>query len=455
MAGWLDRVVAGSVDRVIIQAPPQHGKSRLASVGLPTVWMGHHPDQPIIMASYGSSLSTKHSREVQEAVDSPAFREVFGDGIELHPKQRSVFDWRLRGRRGGLVASGVGGAITGRGALLGIIDDPFKNWQEAYSARIRDNVWTWYESTFLTRIWERGRVVIMTTRWHEDDLVGRLLKAEPDRWVVLNYPALNEDDKGKALAELPGWRPDSLGRRPGEALAPSRFSREYLERRRDAMGPLVWAALFQQRPTTGTGGVFPTEKLGIIDVLDESKVARRVRAWDLATTPEGTAPDPDYTVGVYMVELTEGPCRWAVVDVQRGRWSSTGVDSTVVRTAQRDGRGVHVRFEEEPGSAGRARVDSLTRALAGFAVSRNRPTGSKLVRALPMASQMGAGHVAIVRAPWNHAFIAELRGDDSGHDDQVDAACAAFEYLAGGSTPVAVGRMTVEEDPLTRVERFV
>jgi len=401
--------------------------------------MGRHPDAPAIMCSYGATLATKHSREVQEAVASREFSEVFGAGIGLHPKQRSVYDWRLQGRRGGLVASGVGGAITGRGALLGIVDDPFKNWQEAYSKRIRDSVWSWWESTFLTRIWERGRIVIMTTRWHEDDLVGRLLAREPDRWHVLNYPAINEDDQ---VYQLKGAQPDSLGRSPGEALAPSRFSREYLEERRRTLGHLVWAALYQQRPTADTGGVFKTEMLGVVEGIDERFLGRRVRAWDLATTPEGAAPDPDYTVGVYLAELIGHQYAWAIVDVRRGQWSSAGVDAQVLGTAKLDGHGVHIRFEEEPGSAGRGRVDALTRQLAGYVVARNRPTGSKLTRALPFAAQVEAGAVCMVRGPWNHELVAELdafRGDDTGHDDQVDATCSGFEYLTANATPAAAG----------------
>ncbi len=241
IARHLEAVLRGDIKRLLISAPPQTGKSELVSVRFPAFWLAHRPDDPVILCSYGSSLAHSLAWEARNVVDSPAFRSLFR--VRVSQTSRAKERWRLHGRKGGMVAAGVGGPITGHGAMLGIIDDPFKDWQEAMSPTTRERVWNWYRSTFRTRIWEGGAIVIVQTRWVEDDLVGRLLSSEQEDWVMLRLPALAETPEERAeAARILGVEPepcDPLLRRPGEPLCPGRFSKETLEAIREDVGSYV------------------------------------------------------------------------------------------------------------------------------------------------------------------------------------------------------------------------
>ena len=192
VAGTLDRVVAGEIDRLMIFAPPQSGKSQLTSVHLPAYWLGRRPDDPVIITSYGSNLAEGKSRDARNLVESPEYRRVFEDVITAQDS-RAVNEWNLAApHRGRVIAAGVGGPVTGFGAKLGIIDDPHANWEQAQSLTMRNRVWDWWKGTFRTRIWEGGAVVLVMTRWHADDLAGRLLSDQANLWTVLRRPALAE-----------------------------------------------------------------------------------------------------------------------------------------------------------------------------------------------------------------------------------------------------------------------
>jgi len=263
----------------MIFAPPQHGKSELASVRLPAFWLGHRPNEPVILASYGASLAENKSRQAREIVESAEYQELF-PGITTRRDSRAVNHWQLAApHRGSMLAVGVGGPITGHGAMLGIIDDPFENWEQAQSQTIRDKVWEWWRTTFRTRIWEGGAIVLIMTRWHEDDLAGRLLQEQADRWVVLRLPALaetqEERDENDRRLGLPTGQPDPLGREPGEPLCPKRFSRSALEELRRDVGPVAWAAEYQGVPRAPEGNRFKRHWFPIVDAAPA--MARRVR----------------------------------------------------------------------------------------------------------------------------------------------------------------------------------
>lgn len=427
----LDKVISGEITKLIIQSPPQHGKSRMVQE-LCSAWLGHHPELPVITTSYSASLAVRNSRHVRAAVRDEMFRATFGD-VQVDPERGASNNWGLLGRAGGVIAAGVGGPVTGHGAGLAVVDDPIKNAAEAYSLTLRDSVWEWWESTLLTRVWEGGRVVVIMTRWHPDDLVGRILERQPEGWLVLNYPAINEDD----LLALPeagrprGLLPDALGRQPGEALAPGRFSRDHLLGVREAVGSVVWASLYQQRPVPLEGGVLRVDKLDIVDA--PPPCTRVVRAWDFAATPEGASSDPDYTAGVLMGKTTAG--RFVILDVVHGRLSPSQVEATLARTAQVDGQRVPIYMEVEPGSAGVALQAHYARLLAGWSVWGARATGPQLARVLPLAAQIEAGNVQVVRGPWLRSMLEEMRaykGDGGTHDDITVAAALAFSKLTTG-----------------------
>lgn len=431
LAAELEAVLRGEVTRLMVFAPPQHGKSELVSIRFPAWWLGRRPEDPVILASYAASLAERHSAEARAVVQSAAFAEELFPGLSPRQDSRSKRLWRLAGHRGGMLAVGVGGPITGHGAALGIIDDPFENWEQAQSATVRDRVWDWWRGTFRTRIWEEGSIILVMTRWHEDDLAGRLLSDQGDRWRVLRFPALAEDqaerDEGARLLGLPAGEPDFLGRAPGEALCPQRFSVEALAEIRRDVGSQVWSAEYQGLPRPLEGALFRRAWFGVVSAAPAGaalSTMARVRYWDKAASPGGG----DYTVGV-LLGVCDG--RYTVLDVVRGQWSSHEREQVIRRTAEQDGAGVEIWLEQEPGSAGKDSAAATLRALSGFNVHAAPVTGDKVTRALPFAAQAEAGNVALLRAAWNAAYLDELCAFPSGaHDDQVDASSGAFNRLA-------------------------
>ncbi|GAB4514050.1 MAG: phage terminase large subunit [Anaerolineae bacterium] len=431
IARCLDRVVRGEIRRLMIFAPPQHGKSELASVRLPAFWLGRRPDHPVILASYAASLAYSKSRQARGIVESAEYARLF-PGVATRQDSRAVDHWELAPpHRGGMLAAGVGGPITGHGAMLGIIDDPFENWEQAQSQTIRDRVWEWWRTTFRTRIWEDGAIILIMTRWHEDDLAGRLLQEQADRWTVLRLPALaetqEERDENNRRLGLPTGQPDPLGRQPGEPLCPGRFSREALEEIRRDVGPMAWAAEYQGAPRAPEGNRFKRHWFPIVDAAPAQ--ARRVRYWDKAATAGGGA----YTSGVLMAEAGG---IYYVEDVVRGQWSAWQREQVIRQTAeldrQRYGNTVQIWIEQEPGSGGKESAENTIRNLAGFPVFADRPTGDKDVRLEPFAAQAEAGNVRLVRGAWNGAYIEELCAiPNSPYRDQADATAGAFNKLTG------------------------
>lgn len=228
----LEAVERGEIDRLMIFMPPRHGKSELASKRFPAWCLGRNPTRQIIAASYNSDLANDFGRNVRNIVDEPEFTEVF-PSVSLAPDSHAANRMNTN-HAGAYVAAGVGTAVTGRGAHIALIDDPFKDREEADSERRRDIVWDWYRSTLFTRLMPGGAIVLIQTRWHEDDLAGRLLEAESD-WEVLELPAL--DKQGKAL--WPEW-----------------YDEQALERIKNTIGPREWSALYQQRPQPDEGTFF-------------------------------------------------------------------------------------------------------------------------------------------------------------------------------------------------------
>ena len=266
IADKLEAVERGELDRLMIFMPPRHGKSELASKRFPAWCLGRDPKRQIIAASYNSDLASDFGRNVRNIVGSPEFTEVF-NGVSLATDSAAAN--RMNTNKGGAyVAAGVGTAITGRGANIALIDDPLKDREEADSERRRDLVWDWYRSTLFTRLMPNGAVVLIQTRWHEDDLAGRLLEAEGDQWEVLDLPAISKDN---------------------EALWPEWYPLPVLERIKATIGPREWSALYQQQPQPDEGTYFQRDWFKTWDKLPE---LRYYGTSDYAVTDGGG----DYTV---------------------------------------------------------------------------------------------------------------------------------------------------------------
>ncbi len=403
-------VLGRRADRVLVAMPPGSAKSTYASVIFPAWFLLRRPGARVIAACHTEGLAAHFGRQVRALM---AEHGPTASGARLARDNRAAARFATEAG-GGYFGVGVRGPLAGRRAELIIIDDPVKSWAEADSAVSRDALWNWYRADLTTRLAPGGRIILVMTRWHEDDLAGRLLAGGEEAWRTLALPALAGPD-------------DPLRRAPDAPLSPEAEDRAALLRRRTALGARAWAALYQQAPRSDTQALF---QVGRIAVLDDDPACRRVvRAWDLAATAPGESRDPDWTAGIKLGRLEGGGA--AVLDVLRLRAGPGEVADAIVQTAKLDGHAVAIGLPQDPGQAGKQQVAWLTGQLAGFRVQASPETGSKLTRAGPAAALVEAGQVAMLRGSWNRAFLDELREFPGGRkDDQVDALSRALAMLA-------------------------
>lgn len=288
IARKLEAVERGEIKRLMIFMPPRHGKSMLASEFFPAWYMGRNPDHYVVAATYGQDLADDFGRKVKAQIEDPAYQAIF-PGVKLLDNSRSVRRFHVEGEEGGYehttkqngayYAVGVIGPLTGRGAHLLLIDDPVKDRKTADSEVFRRRIRDWYTSTAYTRLMPGGRIVVIQTRWHEDDLSGWLLSSHAhEGWDVLNLPALDD----------------------GVALWPEQYPAETLGKIKLAVGPRDWSALYQQQPAPDTGDYFKREWFDYYDTAPSN--LQIYGASDYAITAKGG----DYTVhGVFGVDRND------------------------------------------------------------------------------------------------------------------------------------------------------
>lgn len=402
----LARLEQGATDRLMVLMPPGSAKSTYASAIFPAWWLLRRGRSNVVAACHTESLAAHFGRRVRLLLAGQGAAE---SALARDDRAATRFATRTGGS---YFATGVRGPLMGRRADLIVIDDPIKSQAEADSAQMRDALWDWYRADLTTRLSPGGRIALVMTRWHEDDIAGRLL-AGGDTWRVLRLPAIAEaDDPYRA---------------PGEALWPEWEGLAALERRRQTVGPRAWAALYQQRPQSDLDALFKAGRIGVLD--SEPACRRTVRAWDLAATAASEGRDPDWTVGLKLARTEAGG--YAVLDVLRLRGGPLEVAAAIEQTAKLDGRGVPIGLPQDPGQAGKQQIAFLTQRLAGFRVVASPESGSKLHRAGAAAAAVEAGQLAVLRGAWNRAFLDELRDFPGGRkDDQVDALARAVAMLA-------------------------
>ena len=412
----LEAVAHTESDRLIVLMPPGAAKSTYTSVIFPAWWFAQYPSSSVIAASHTAGLAELFSRQVRGLIteDGSAL------GTMLLANHRSARNWRLS-TGGQYFATGLRGPIAGRRADLIVIDDPVKSRAEADNAGARELAWNWYRFDLVTRLTPGGRVVLVMTRWHEDDLGGRLLAQNTGEWRVVRLSALSETN-------------DPLTRSLGAPLWPEWEDVPALLRKRESVGARAWSALFQQSPQPLEGGLFKADRVVFLDLAPDLQSSHPVRAWDLAATSKADDNDPDWTVGLKLYRDPGG--RFVVLDVVRLRASPWQVEELLVNTARRDGPNVQVALPQDPGSAGKVVASNYAAKLAGFHVTVSTETGSKITRATPVAAQLEAGNLAVVKADWNFALLEEMRDFPYGRkDDQVDALSRGFERLIGQGIP--------------------
>ena len=387
---------------LMISMPPRHMKSTIGAECLPAWWLSRHPQGEVIIASYNQTQARKMSRACRQRFDSEMHRMIFGTAsFSIDAADEFQLAGKFNGRPS-LIAAGVGSGLTGSGGDLIIIDDPVKDMEEADSETMRDKVYDWYTSVASTRLSPGGHIILIMTRWHHDDLAGRILNDDAENWQVLNLPAIDAE---------------------GNALWPERFPVNDLESKRAAMGSRVFEALYQGRPTPLEGGIFKRDWFRFGGRLPSDVV--RCRYWDKAATHD----DGDWTVGCLM-SMQDG--RYCIEDIVRLQGSPYEVQQTIRQTAERDGPEVRIRMEQEPGSSGVDVIDFYSRnILTGYDFRPDKVTGNKELRAGPMAAAMECGNLHMVRASWNRDLMDEMLEFPLGqHDDQVDACSGAFRELS-------------------------
>ena len=436
-----DDVAKGLSPRLMILMPPRHGKSELASRMFPAWHLGRQPDHEIIACSYNVSLAMSFSRKVKEVLHDPSYQSVFD--TRLHPDFQANEEWGINGTRGGYVAAGVGGGITGKGAHILLIDDPIKNAEEADSADVREKLWDWYGSTAYTRLAPGGGVLVIQTWWHDDDLAGRLQSAmaddpEADQFELVKYPAIAEHDEyldeetDMIVDECPAH--GRFIRAKGDPLHPERYDLVKLQRIKKTIPPRFWAALYQQNPVPDDGAYFLKEHFRRAG-LPQLKRSNVYVAFDFAISEK---KQNDYTVGV--VGLQDEDDVLHVADMVRYK-SGDGmfiVESILNLCQKWYSPGLVVGFED--GQIYRAIESLLKKRMRerGFypSIMVLKPITDKMARARPLQGRMQQGMVSFTdQGDWYDGARAEMLRFPAGvHDDQVDA-IAWMTTMAVGREP--------------------
>ena len=407
---------AGKRPKLAMMAPPQHGKSAAVTDFISFV-AGNLPDSNIIFGSYSDDLGTRTNLEIQRLMKSERYLDIFGKvkigqgGWQCNTSLIEFPDYRGTFRN-----TTVMSGITGFGLQLGVIDDPVKGRVEANSKAIRERTWNWYTDDFFSRFAASAGQIMIMTRWHVDDLLGRILEKSPDGWRVLRWPAvaLHDDEY----------------RKKGEALFPEFKPLDFLLERQRLYSKSSWESLYQQTPITIGGGMFPIEKLTTRSYLDKEMISATVRYWDKAGTADGGA----YTSGVMMHKMKDGT--YVVAHVARGQWAALEREQRIKFWSQNDkantptGVPYTVWVEQEPGSGGKESAEATIRMLAGYSVYADKVTGDKVTRADPFAAQVQGGNVTLLAGPWQFDYLDEMEGwPNSKFMDQGDASAGAFSKV--------------------------
>lgn len=424
----LQGVSEGRIRNLLINIPPGHAKSLLVAVFWPAWIWTRNPAWRGLFASYALELAIRDSVRCRDLIQSPWYRETFEPPWELKGDQnvKSFFENTATGFRKCL---SVGSSATGfRGDAI-VCDDPL-NAQDALSDIERARAQQWWDVTMSSRLndMRAGSKVVIMQRLHHQDLAGVLI--ERGGYEHLRLPSEFEADSAAETAI--GWRDPRT--EEGEPLFPGRFPAEVLDQAKKDLGPDHYAAQHQQRPTPREGSFFQRSWFEVIDAAPAAPTLKWVRAWDRAAT-EGAG---DWTVGV---KIGRHAGIYYVADVKRFRHGPGQRDKVIRQTAVLDGPECRQLGEQEPGSAGVDQAAAFVRLLAGFPVSVQPSSGSKMVRADPFASQAKAGNVKLIKGDWNAAYLDELCQFPLGqHDDQVDGSSLGCNHLArgGGKEPIVV-----------------
>jgi predicted phage terminase large subunit-like protein len=440
---------------LIIEMPPQHGKTTMVSQLFPSWLLGKRPDSRIILTSYAAELAQDSSRLVRNIITSGRYAAVFGETsvveapVQISDDSFSKQAWNLgEPHRGGLLATGVGGGTTGKPADLIVVDDPFKNQEEASNPVERKKKLKWMTSSVLTRTRKRTAIVMIHTRWNREDLIGEMIKStqvDPKArpWKIISLPAFPLEAKEYAInldeqirSKLEGlFKPfeDPLGRVPGSRtpLWAEEFPVETLEQIKatlEATGQAGdWHALYMQQPRPEDGVFFGANDFRIIPRAPED--LHWVRYIDLAISEKKTA---DFNATVAEALDEEGNLYLRDMLREQGWTKFKGQLKALMLSPEE--RGTDWALEDVAFQALAFQELMRDKDLANVAIRETKPNGDKVTRARPLQTRAKAGKVFLIQGNWNQAFIVEaLDFPNGGHDDQVDTASGGLDLLAGSN----------------------
>jgi predicted phage terminase large subunit-like protein len=426
MADAFNRIADGTLKRLIVNMPPRHTKSEFSSYLLPAFIMGRKPKTKIIQATHTGELAVRFGRKVRNLMDGEAYRQVYPE-VALRADSKAAGRWDTD-HGGEYFAVGVGGAMTGRGADLLIIDDPHSE-QDAMSELAMENAWDWYTSGPRQRLQPGGSIVIVMTRWNTKDLTARLVKAQSshkaDRWEIIEFPAV-----------LPSGNP----------LWPSFWKLEELLAVKASLSPQKWQAQWQQQPTNDEGAILKRDWWKVWPSDEAPPVEYIIQSYDTAYSKKETA---DYSVittwGVFYPNADDGP-NIILLDVTRGRWDFPELKRIAKEHYDRWNPD-NVLIEAK--ATGITLQQELRRM--GIPVTMYSPGGrrsgqDKVSRAHSVAPILESGMVWAPDTEWAEELVEECAAFPNGdNDDMVDSTTQALMRFRAGNF-ISLGTDDLEEE---------
>lgn len=413
----LEAITSGQIKRLLINIPPGTMKSMASAVFWPAWEWGPRgmPAMRFIGASHEEKLAIRDNVKMRRLIQSDWYQALWPTTMAGDQNAKTYFENDRTGWRQACPVK----SMTGRRGDRVTWDDPHSV-EDAHSDAALEEANRIFRETLPTRLNspKESAILIVMQRLSVKDVSGVILSED----MGYEHLCLPMEYEGPRKATVIGFTDPR--KEQGELLFPERFPREVVERDKKIMGPYAVAGQFQQRPSPAQGGEFMPDLMEVVDAIPGS-VVQWVRGWDLAAT-EGAG---DYTASAKLGKLADG--RFVIANVDRKQYGTAKRDQYIKATASADGMGrVKQSLPQDPGQAGKGQAKALVGMLAGHQASTSLESGDKVVRARPLASQVNAGNVLLLRGPWNTDFTEELRLFPNGlHDDQVDAAARAFNEL--------------------------
>lgn len=417
-------LLEGRIRNLMVFVPPQHGKSEIVSKMFPAWAFGRNPNLKIVGCSYSATLAQQFSRGIQRVMDSTEYSRIFPDTRLNGSNVRTITRGYLRnvdmfeivGNKGFYKTQGVCGGLTGTAVDIAIIDDPVKDAIEAYSPTYRERVWEWYTSVLLTRLHNASRQLFIMTRWHEDDLAGRILQREPENWHVVSIPAIREDLNDGNTADP---------RAVGEALWPQRHN---LQRLLEAQtrSPRVFSALYQQHPTADGGNIIKRDWFRHITLSEFNRLHNGepiIFFIDTAYTDK-TANDPSGIIATCKIGQD-----LYITHAEKVYKKFPDFIRFITPYVKAHGYTTRSSIRIEPKANGLSVIDEIKDKTQLNVTRTPTPTDSKETRLNAASPSVECGRVVLVDGAWNEEFAEEICGFPvKPHDEYVDVLCYAVGY---------------------------